>query len=69
LHPGFDTPLPRTASIAVRYEIGRRPDERSSVKIVACLALALLLAGCIPVGARVSNMYTSRPAPAGSAGA
>jgi len=27
------------------------------VKILAYLALVLLLAGCIPIGARVSNMY------------
>jgi hypothetical protein len=33
------------------------------VKIVACLALALLVAGCIPIGARVSNMYAEAPAP------
>lgn len=32
------------------------------MKIVACLALALLVAGCIPIGARVSNMYTEAPA-------
>jgi len=28
-------------------------------KLVACLAIALLVAGCIPIGARVSNMYAS----------
>jgi hypothetical protein len=27
------------------------------VKLIACLALALLVAGCIPIGGRVSNMY------------
>ncbi len=32
------------------------------VKIVACLAVALLLCGCIPIGARVSNMYAQAPA-------
>jgi hypothetical protein len=30
------------------------------VKILACLALALLVAGCIPIGGRVSNMYADR---------
>jgi len=33
---------------------------RSRLKIVACIALALLVAGCIPIGARVSNMYTAQ---------
>ncbi|MFO1302764.1 MAG: hypothetical protein U1F54_03480 [Burkholderiales bacterium] len=35
-------------------------------KLLACLAVALLLTGCLPIGARVSNMYTaaaSQPAP------
>lgn len=32
------------------------------MKIAACLALAVLLAGCIPIGARVSNMYAQAPA-------
>lgn len=32
------------------------------MKIVVCLALALLIAGCIPIGARVSNLYTQAPA-------
>jgi hypothetical protein len=34
------------------------------VKIFACLALLLLLTGCIPIGARVSNMYAQAPAAA-----
>ena len=34
------------------------------MKIVACLALALLVAGCIPIGARVPNMYTQAGAAA-----
>lgn len=33
------------------------------MKPLACLLLALLLAGCIPIGARVSNMY-AQPAAA-----
>jgi hypothetical protein len=37
------------------------------LKILACVALMLLLAGCIPIGARVSNMYTQAPAPSQSA--
>ncbi len=32
------------------------------MKTLTCLLLALLLAGCIPIGARVSNMY-AQPAP------
>lgn len=32
------------------------------MKFVACLALGLLLSGCIPIGARVSNMYAQAPA-------
>ncbi len=32
------------------------------MKIVACLTLALLLCGCIPIGARVSNMYAQAQA-------
>ena len=32
------------------------------MKIVACLALALLVAGCIPIGARVQNMYAETSA-------
>jgi len=32
------------------------------VKTAACLALCLLLCGCIPIGARVSNMYAQAPA-------
>jgi hypothetical protein len=32
------------------------------MKIIVCLALALLVAGCIPIGARVSNLYTQAPA-------
>lgn len=30
-------------------------------KILICLAMALLAAGCIPIGGRVSNMYTAGP--------
>jgi hypothetical protein len=26
-------------------------------KFLMCLALALFVAGCVPIGARVSNMY------------
>jgi hypothetical protein len=39
------------------------------VKILVCLALMLMLmlAGCIPIGARVSNMYAQAAAPAQSA--
>jgi len=32
------------------------------LKILVYLALMLLLAGCIPIGARVSNMYAQAPA-------
>ena len=32
------------------------------VKTLVCLALVLSLTGCIPIGARVSNMYTQAPA-------
>ncbi len=32
-----------------------------SVKILVYLALMLLLSGCIPIGARVSNMYAQVP--------
>jgi hypothetical protein len=28
-------------------------------KLLLCLAMALLVAGCIPIGGRVSNMYTA----------
>jgi len=28
-------------------------------KLLVCLAIALLVAGCIPIGGRVSNMYTA----------
>jgi hypothetical protein len=31
------------------------------LKILAYLALILLLAGCIPIGARWSNMYAQSP--------
>jgi len=31
------------------------------LKILVCIALALLVAGCIPIGARVSNMYAQAP--------
>ena len=34
------------------------------MKIVACLVLALLVAGCIPIGARVQNMYAQAQSPA-----
>jgi hypothetical protein len=27
------------------------------VKIIACVALALFVAGCVPIGLRTSNMY------------
>jgi len=30
------------------------------LKTFACIALVLVLAGCIPIGARVSNMYTAQ---------
>jgi hypothetical protein len=30
------------------------------LKTLICIALALALAGCIPIGARVSNMYTAQ---------
>lgn len=52
------------APYGVRYEIGRRPRKGLLVKIFACLALLLLLTGCIPIGARVSNMYAQAPAAA-----
>jgi len=28
-------------------------------KLLVCLAIALLVGGCIPIGARVSNMYVA----------
>jgi len=28
-------------------------------KLLVCLAIALLVSGCIPIGARVSNMYAA----------
>ncbi len=31
-------------------------------KLLVCLAIALLVAGCIPIGARVSNMYVAATA-------
>lgn len=51
-----------TAPDGVRYAVGRRPRKGLLVKIFVCLALLLLLAGCIPIGARVSNMYAQAPA-------
>ena len=38
-------------------------DSWSPVKIILCLMLMLMLAGCIPIGARVSNMYAQAAAP------
>jgi len=35
--------------------------------MILCLVLMLMLAGCIPIGARVSNMYAQAPAPVQSA--
>jgi hypothetical protein len=32
------------------------------LKILLCLVLLLTLSGCIPIGARVSNMYAQVPA-------
>jgi hypothetical protein len=32
------------------------------LKKILCLMLVLALSGCIPIGARVSNMYTEAPA-------
>ena len=32
------------------------------MRILFAFALALLVAACIPVGARVSNLYTQAPA-------
>lgn len=32
------------------------------MKALVCLALALLLAACVPIGVRVSNMYAQAPA-------
>jgi len=31
-------------------------------KLLVCVAIALLVAGCIPIGARVSNMYVAASA-------
>jgi hypothetical protein len=31
-------------------------------KLLVCLAIALLLGGCLPIGARVSNMYVAASA-------
>jgi hypothetical protein len=28
-------------------------------KLLVCLAVALLVTGCLPIGARVSNMYAA----------
>ena len=39
------------------------PLPHAIVKILACLVLALLVAGCIPIGGRVSNMYTENSDP------
>jgi hypothetical protein len=39
------------------------PRKAASLKILVYLALMLLLAGCIPIGARVSNMYAQATAP------
>jgi hypothetical protein len=47
--------------------VHRPPYEKlAPLKILACLALMLLLAGCIPIGARVSNMYAQASTPAQS---
>ena len=53
-----------TALYEVRYAVGHYPRKGLLVKIFVCLALLLLLAGCIPIGARVSNMYAQAPAAA-----
>ena len=53
---------PRTRGIQVRSRHRTPPAKVTTVKTLACLALALLLAGCIPIGARVSNLYTQAPA-------
>jgi hypothetical protein len=50
-----------------RYASANRtgPLEREpSLKKILCLTLVLALAGCIPIGARVSNMYAQTPAAA-----
>jgi hypothetical protein len=36
--------------------------ESIPLKIILCLLLMLTLAGCIPIGARVSNMYAQATA-------
>jgi hypothetical protein len=33
------------------------------MKALVCLLLALAVAGCIPIGGRVSNMYAETAAP------
>jgi hypothetical protein len=33
-------------------------------KLLVCLAIALLVSGCIPIGGRVSNMYAADAAAA-----
>ena len=46
----------------------RLPDgKQAPLKILVYLALLLMLAGCIPIGARVSNMYAQAPTPTQSA--
>ncbi len=46
----------RRAPIGVTLKDVRRAGT-DNVKRLACLLLVLLVAGCIPIGARVSNMY------------
>jgi hypothetical protein len=36
--------------------------EAAVSKFLMCLAVALIVAGCVPIGARVSNMYVSAQA-------
>ena len=43
----------------LRYAMRVRPKGMALTKLLACLAVALLLTGCLPIGARVSNMYSA----------
>jgi hypothetical protein len=63
-YPGPDdeaaTRRPISGTLTPRRDASRHRDP--PLKKLACLLLLLALAGCIPIGARVSNMYTQAPA-------
>ena len=50
------TPIRSTLAVIARPHGSRNP-----LKIILCLLLMLMLAGCIPIGVRMSNLYAQAP--------